>query len=203
MRATGIPVAETFMGKGLLDPEDPKALGLGGFAVRRLQHGRLRRRRPGAGDRLRPGRALAGALEPEPGQEDHLHRLGPGEIDAYSCPRSSWWATCTTSSPGWARSAGTCRTRAVRNGCGIVSSHFDAAKDNDQFPAAAAALYEIRKALGREDVLISDVGLQALDRAHVPGLRAQHRPDRQRPRRDGVRGARRSGGQAGPPGPQR
>ena len=27
VRATGIPVAETFMGKGLLDPEDPKALG--------------------------------------------------------------------------------------------------------------------------------------------------------------------------------
>src|SRR5207247_9652683 len=27
VRATGIPVAESFMGKGVLDPEDPKALG--------------------------------------------------------------------------------------------------------------------------------------------------------------------------------
>src|SRR5919108_1724802 len=31
VRATGIPVAETFMGKGLLSPDDPKALGSGGL----------------------------------------------------------------------------------------------------------------------------------------------------------------------------
>jgi acetolactate synthase-1/2/3 large subunit len=31
VRATGIPVAETFMGKGLLDPSDPKALGAVGL----------------------------------------------------------------------------------------------------------------------------------------------------------------------------
>ena len=65
-------------GQGPARSRRPEGARRGGFAVRRLQHGRLRRGRPGAGDRLRPGRALAGALEPEPGQEDHLHRLGPG-----------------------------------------------------------------------------------------------------------------------------
>src|SRR5437660_8861509 len=31
VRATGIPVAETFMGKGAMDPDDPKALGAVGL----------------------------------------------------------------------------------------------------------------------------------------------------------------------------
>jgi acetolactate synthase-1/2/3 large subunit len=40
---------------------------------------------------------------------------------------------------------------------------FEAAKDDDQFPMQPPrALYEIRKALGREDILISDVGLHKL-----------------------------------------
>ena len=75
----------------------------------------------------------------------------------------------------------------------VVLGRFEQAKDDDAFPVQPPrALYEIRKALGREDILISDVGpAQALDRAHVPGLRAEHRADRERPRGDGLRGARR------------
>ena len=65
------------------------------------------------------------------------------------------------------------------------------AKDDDAFPMQPPrALYEIRQALGREDILISRRRpAQALDRAHVPGLRAEHGADRQRARRHGLRGA--------------
>ena len=45
----------------------------------------------------------------------------------------------------------------------LVRGRFESAKDADQFPMQPPrALYEIRKALGREDVLISDVGLHKL-----------------------------------------
>jgi acetolactate synthase-1/2/3 large subunit len=45
----------------------------------------------------------------------------------------------------------------------VVHGRFDAAKDDDHFPVQPPrALYEIRKALGREDILVSDVGLHKL-----------------------------------------
>jgi acetolactate synthase-1/2/3 large subunit len=45
----------------------------------------------------------------------------------------------------------------------LVLGRFESAKDDDSFPMQPPrALYEIRKALGREDVLISDVGLHKL-----------------------------------------
>ena len=74
-RATGIAVAETFMGKGLLDYTDPKALGTVGLQSRDYAHGRLRGRRRGHRHRLRPRRARALALEPAARQEDRRHRL--------------------------------------------------------------------------------------------------------------------------------
>ena len=45
----------------------------------------------------------------------------------------------------------------------VVLGRFEQAKDDDAFPVQPPrALYEIRKALGREDILISDVGLHKL-----------------------------------------
>src|SRR6201987_6501691 len=45
----------------------------------------------------------------------------------------------------------------------IVLGRFEAAKDDDAFPMQPPrALWEIRKALGRHDMLISDVGLHKL-----------------------------------------
>ena len=77
VRATGIPVAETFMGKGLLPPDSPKALGTVGLQ---------------SGDYTMAGFDDADVVlaigydlvehspehwNPRPRQEDHLHRLGP------------------------------------------------------------------------------------------------------------------------------
>ena len=45
----------------------------------------------------------------------------------------------------------------------IVLGRFEAAKDDDAFPMQPPrALWEIRQALGRDDILISDVGLHKL-----------------------------------------
>ena len=54
------------------------------------------------------------------------------------------------------------------------------------------ALFEIREALGREDILISDVGLHKLWIGRMfPAYEPEHRADRERPRGHGLRGARR------------
>ncbi|MGH2905939.1 MAG: acetolactate synthase large subunit [Solirubrobacterales bacterium] len=45
----------------------------------------------------------------------------------------------------------------------VVMGRFEAAKDDDSFPAQPPrALYEIRQVMGRDDILISDVGLHKL-----------------------------------------
>ena len=82
------------------------------------------------------------------------------------------------------------RTTVARRDCAsVVLGRFEAAKDDDAFPMQPPrALWEIRQALGREDILISDVGLHKLWIGRMfPRLRAQHGADRQRPRRDGLR----------------
>src|SRR5207302_4561339 len=45
----------------------------------------------------------------------------------------------------------------------VVESYFDASKDDTHFPMQPPrALWEIRQVLGREDILVSDVGLHKL-----------------------------------------
>ena len=154
------------MGKGLVPADDPNALGIGGPAVGRLLDGRLRRGRRGARHRLRPRGALARALEPRPRQADRLHRLGRRRRStSTSSPRSSWWATSTTCSPGSPRSAATCRTSggSTRLREVVLGPLRGRARTTTHFPVQPPrALWEIRKALGREDILISDVGLHKL-----------------------------------------
>ena len=164
VRATGIPVAETFMGKGLLDPEDPKALGAVG-----LQSGDYNMAGFDDADLvLAIGYDLV-EHSPEhwnPNRDKKIICIDsvPAEIDAYFMPEvelvGDLYHILT-------RLGEECRHVPHQGGSQrlreVVSSHFDAAKDNDQFPVQPPrALYEIRKALGREDVLISDVGLHKL-----------------------------------------
>jgi acetolactate synthase I/II/III large subunit len=164
VRATGIPVAETFMGKGVMDAEDGKFLGSVG-----LQSGDYK---------------MAGFEEADvviaigfdlvehapkhwnPGRDKKIVCIDslPAEIDEYFIPEvelvgdiyhvlSRLGEECRHVP----HSGGSERLREV------VMGRFDAAKDDDHFPMQPPrALYEIRRALGREDILISDVGLHKL-----------------------------------------
>ena len=175
---TGIPVAETFMGKGLLDYEDPRALGHRRAAVARLRDGRLRGRRRGHRDRLRPRRARARALEPAARQADRrdrhrrrrdrrvLHARGRADRRHRPRARAAGRGCCERS-----RSSRRARSGCATSCCGALHD----ARDDDHFPMRPPrVLWDIRQALGREDMLVSDVGLHKLwigrmFPAHEPG----------------------------------
>ncbi|HEY6781421.1 MAG TPA: acetolactate synthase large subunit [Thermoleophilaceae bacterium] len=164
VRATGIPVAETFMGKGLVPPDNPKALGTVGLQ---------------SGDYTLAGFDEADVVlaigydlvehSPEhwnPGRDKTIICIDSvaAEIDAYFTPEvelvGDLYSILT-------RLAEECRHVPHQGGSPrlreIEIGRFEAAKDDDQFPVQPPrALYEIRKALGRDDILISDVGLHKL-----------------------------------------
>src|SRR3954463_15738280 len=165
VRATGIPVAETFMGKGLLDPTDgPKALGSVGLQ---------------AGDYKMAGFEEADVViaigydlveqSPEtwnPARDKTIICIDslPAEIDQYYVPEVELvgdiyhvLSRLSEECRHVPHSGGSARLRDV------VLGRFEAAKDDGQFPMQPPrALYEIRKALGRNDILVSDVGLHKL-----------------------------------------
>src|SRR3712207_3198758 len=163
-RATEIPVAETFMGKGLLDYQDPKALGSVGLQ---------------AGDY-----AMAGFEEADlvvaigydlvehapkhwnPKRDKKIICIDslPAEIDDHFLPEvelvGDMYHTLVALGEECRhvpRSGGSQRLREV------VLGRLERAKEDDQFPMQPPrALWEIRQALGPHDMLISDVGLHKL-----------------------------------------
>jgi acetolactate synthase-1/2/3 large subunit len=164
VRATGIPVAETFMGKGVMDADDAKMLGSVGLQ---------------AGDYKMAGFEEADVViaigfdlvehAPKHWNPDRDKKIVcidslPAEIDEYFIPEveligdvyhvlSRLGEECRHVP----HSGGSERLREV------VMGRFEAAKDDDQFPMQPPrALYEIRRALGRDDILVSDVGLHKL-----------------------------------------
>jgi acetolactate synthase-1/2/3 large subunit len=164
VRATGIPVAETFMGKGLLPYDSPKALGSVGLQ---------------AGDY-----AMAGFDD-----ADVVLAIGYDLVEhspAHWNPRRDKRIVCIDSVPAetdanfvpevelvgdlyaiLARLGEECRHVPHQGGStrlrDVVLGRFEAARDDDAFPVQPPrALWEIRQALGREDILISDVGLHKL-----------------------------------------
>jgi acetolactate synthase I/II/III large subunit len=161
---TGIPVAETFMGKGSIPADDPKALGAVGLQ---------------AGDYEMAGFAEADVVitvgfdlvehSPEHWNPERDKRIVC--IDTVSVEVDEYFMTevdligdmeyildaLTSRCGDLSHDGGSTRLRDV------VQSHFESAKDNDNFPVQPPrALWEIRQALGREDILISDVGLHKL-----------------------------------------
>jgi acetolactate synthase I/II/III large subunit len=164
VRASGIPVAETFMGKGLLPYDNAKALGSVGLQ---------------SGDYSMAGFDDADVVlaigydlvehSPEhwnPRRDKRIVCIDslPAEIDEYFMPEvelvGDLYHTLT-------RLAEECRHVPHQGGStrlrDVVLGRFEAAKDDDAFPVQPPrALWEIRQALGREDVLISDVGLHKL-----------------------------------------
>src|SRR4051794_10381726 len=161
---TGIPVAETFMGKGALDYTDEHALGTVGLQSRDY--------------------ALAGFEE-----ADVVITVG---FDLVEHAPSHWNAkrdkriVCIDTAPVEVDQyfiteidlIGDLEVILVRlaEACGpvvespppsrldeIVGGHFEAARDDDSFPMRPPrALWEIRQALGPSDILVSDVGLHKL-----------------------------------------
>ncbi len=164
VRATGIPVAETFMGKGLVPADNAGSLGAVG-----LQAGDYRM----AGfDEADVVLAIGYDLvehSPEhwnPGRDKKIICIDsvPAEIDEYFVPEvelvGDLYHVLT-------RLSEECRHVPHRGGSerlrDVVHGRFEKAKDDDGFPMQPPrALWEIRQALGREDILISDVGLHKL-----------------------------------------
>jgi acetolactate synthase-1/2/3 large subunit len=175
-RSTGIGVAETFMGKGLLDYEDPRALGTVGLQSRDY--------------------ALAGFED-----ADVVICVGYDLVEhspANWNPRRDKRIVCIDTVPPeidenfitevdlvgdlyHILSRLTEELRDVRREApqsrldDLVLGRFEAAKDDDAFPfQPPRVLWEIRQALGRRDILISDVGLHKL---WIARMFPAHEPD--------------------------
>jgi acetolactate synthase-1/2/3 large subunit len=164
IRSTGIPVAETFMGKGVTDAYEEKSLGNVGLQ---------------AGDYNMAGFDEADVViaigydlveqSPttwNPNGDKTIVCIDslPAEIDSHYVPEVELigdiyhvLSRLSEECRHVPHSGGSQRLRDV------VLGRFEAAKDDDQFPMQPPrALYEIRKALGRKDILVSDVGLHKL-----------------------------------------
>jgi acetolactate synthase-1/2/3 large subunit len=166
-RATGIPVAETFMGKGLLDYTDPKALGTVGLQARDYEMAGF----DDADVVIAIGYDLVEHApkywNPRRDKKIIVVDSEPAEIDAYFTPEVelvgdiyhvlSRLAEECRDVPFGSHASGSRRLRDV------IMRRFEQGKDDASFPMQPPrVLWEIRQALGRDDILISDVGLHKL-----------------------------------------
>jgi acetolactate synthase-1/2/3 large subunit len=164
MRATGIPVATTFMGKGVVGADDPMALGTVGLQ---------------AGDYKMAGFEQADVIlaigydlvehAPKhwnPGKDKTIVCIDsvPAEIDEYFIPEVELIGDIYHV---LSRLGEECRHVPHSGGSrqlhDLVASYFDTAAKDGHWPMQPPrALRELRDALGREDILVSDVGLHKL-----------------------------------------
>jgi acetolactate synthase I/II/III large subunit len=163
-RATGISVAETFMGKGVLDYGDPRALGTVGLQSRDYAMAGFE----DADVVLAIGYDLVEHApehwNPRRDKKIIVIDSAPAEIDAFYTPEVELVGDLYHV---LSRLAEECRD--VPHGGGsarlrdVVLGRLEGAKDDDAFPMQPPrALWELRRALGRHDILISDVGLHKL-----------------------------------------
>src|SRR5438874_1588677 len=175
-RATGIGVAETFMGKGALDYEDPHALGTVGLQSRDY--------------------ALAGFDDADvvitvgydlvehapanwnPRRDKKIVCIDtvPSEVDEYFMTEidlvGDLYHILTRLGEELRHAPHEARDSRLDD---IVLGRFEAAREDDTFPLQPPrALWEIRQALGPLDILISDVGLHKL---WIARMFAAHEPD--------------------------
>ncbi len=163
-RATGIGVAETFMGKGAIDFEDPLALGTIGAADRDYELAGI----ADADVVIAVGYDL---VEQSPSHwNPHRDKAivvldsVAAEVDAHFTP-----AVELIGSIGHvlARLTEACRGKRAEPVASrlreVIARRLESGRDDDSFPMAPPrALWELRDALGREDILVSDVGLHKL-----------------------------------------
>ncbi|MEA2158495.1 MAG: acetolactate synthase large subunit [Solirubrobacteraceae bacterium] len=175
-QVTGIPVAETFMAKGLLDYRDPHALGTVGLQSRDYEEAGFE----DADVVVAIGYDLVEHSpehwNPHANKKIVVIDSVAAEIDEFFVPEVELigdiahvlarLATGCTRSP----------TPAVSSGLRDVTLRaLGEAREDDHFPMRPPrVLWEIREALGREDILVSDVGLHKLwigrmFPAHEPG----------------------------------
>jgi acetolactate synthase-1/2/3 large subunit len=162
--ATGIPVAETFMGKGAMDYTDERFLGTVGVQARDY--------------------ALAGfddadvvitvgydLVEHAPSHWNEARDKRIVCIDTTSVEVDGHFTTevdlIGDISYILGRLSEDCAGASDHGGSGrlneIVFGRFEASRDDEHFPMQPPrALWELRQALGREDIVISDVGLHKL-----------------------------------------
>jgi acetolactate synthase I/II/III large subunit len=173
---TGIPVAETFMAKGLVDYEDPKALGTVGLQARDYEMAGF----DDADLVIAIGYDLVehSPKHWNPRRDKQIIMIDSvaAEVDQNFVPDveligdiahvlARLAAGCTRSQT----TAGTSRLHEV------VMGALNDARDDDHFPMRPPrVLWDIREALGRDDILVSDVGLHKLwigrmFPAHEPG----------------------------------
>ena len=175
-RATGIGVAETFMGKGLLDYEDPRALGTVGLQSRDY--------------------ALAGFEDADvvitvgydlvehaprnwnPRKDKRIVCIdtASAEVDEHFMTEIDLVGDLDHILSRLAEELGDGGARATDSRLNdIVLGRFEAARADDAFPMQPPrALWEIRQALGPQDMLISDVGLHKL---WIARMFPAHEPD--------------------------
>jgi acetolactate synthase-1/2/3 large subunit len=163
-RATGISVAETFMGKGAIDAEDPHALGTVGLQSRDYAMAGFE----DADVVIAVGYDLVehapSHWNPKGNKTIVMVDSQAAEIDEHFLPEveliGDIYHVLT-------RLAEECRDVPHSGGSSrlrdVVLGRFEAAKDDTGFPMQPPrALWEIRRVLGRHDMLISDVGLHKL-----------------------------------------
>jgi acetolactate synthase I/II/III large subunit len=176
VQATGIPVAETFMAKGLLDFEDPNALGTVGLQARDYAMAGF----DDADVVIAIGYDLVEHApehwNPRADKQIVLIDSVAAEIDEFFIPEVELVGDIAHV---LARLATGCsRTAAVPESCelrDVTVRALNEAQDDDHFPMRPPrVLWDIREALGPEDLLVSDVGLHKLwigrmFPAHEPG----------------------------------
>ncbi len=164
VETTGIPAAETFMGKGAIAADDPKWLGSVG-----LQSGDYEM--AGFGDAdvvITVGFDLV-EHSPEHWNPDRDKRIvcidtASVEVDENFMTEADLIGDMDHILTRLAEDCGDVGASGgeprLRD---VVLSYFEGAQDDDHFPVQPPrALWEIRQALGREDILVSDVGLHKL-----------------------------------------
>jgi acetolactate synthase I/II/III large subunit len=163
-RATGIAVAETFMGKGVVDVDDQAALGTVGLHDRDYAMAGFE----DADVVIAVGYDLVehapSHWNPRKDKKIVVVDSQAAEIDEYFQPEvelvGDIYHVLT-------RLAEECRDVPHSGGSHrlreVVLGRFEAARNDTAFPMQPPrALWEIRQALGRQDILISDVGLHKL-----------------------------------------
>ncbi len=173
---TGIPVAETFMAKGLVDYEDPKALGTVGLQARDYEMAGF----DDADLVIAIGYDLVehSPKHWNPRRDKQIIVIDSiaAEVDQNFVPDVELIGdiahVLARLAAGCSRNQTTAGTSRLHE---VVMGALNDARDDDHFPMRPPrVLWDIREALGRDDILVSDVGLHKLwigrmFPAHEPG----------------------------------